>query len=116
MEHTKKTTGRFLELLGSYNPHQKELQVKKERIEYWLSKGAQLSATANNLLINNKILTGDKKESWKPKAKATEPAEPEKKVEPKKKEAEPAKKEETAEAKEPEQKEPAKEEAKQEEK
>jgi small subunit ribosomal protein S16 len=68
-EHTKKPLGEFLELLGSYDPHKKDLKVKKERIEYWMSKGAQLSPTVQNLLINKKIISGDKKQSWKPKVK-----------------------------------------------
>lgn len=68
-EHTSKLKGSYLELLGSYDPHAKILQVKKERIEYWRSKGAQLTPTVNNLLINHKIITGEKAFSWKPKAK-----------------------------------------------
>jgi small subunit ribosomal protein S16 len=68
-EHTKKPQGEFLELLGSYDPHKKDLKVKKERIEYWMSKGVQLSPTVNNLLINKKIISAEKKQSWKPKVK-----------------------------------------------
>ncbi len=66
-EHTKKPQGEYLELLGSYDPHKKNLLAKKDRIEYWMSKGVQLSPTVNNLLINNKIIVGSKKLSWKPK-------------------------------------------------
>ena len=66
-EHTKKPQGEYLELLGSYDPHKKNLLAKKERIEYWMSKGVQLSPTVNNLLINNNIIAGTKKLSWKPK-------------------------------------------------
>ena len=68
-EHTKKPQGEFLELLGSYDPHKKDLKVKKERIEYWLSKGVKVSPTVHNLLINKKVITGDKKQSWKAKKK-----------------------------------------------
>ncbi len=68
-EHTKKPQGEFLELLGSYDPHKKDLKVKTERIEHWRSKGVQLSPTVNNILINHKIITGDKVQSWKPKVK-----------------------------------------------
>jgi small subunit ribosomal protein S16 len=66
-EHTKKPLGEFLELLGSYDPHKKDLKVKKDRIEYWLSKGVQASPTVHNLLINKKIISGEKKLSWKGK-------------------------------------------------
>lgn len=67
LEHTKKTKGGFLELLGSYDPHKKTLQAQKERIEYWLSKGAQISPTVNNLLVNYKYWDRPKMASWKPK-------------------------------------------------
>lgn len=73
-EHTTRPQGKFLELLGSYNPHTKEISVKKERVEYWRSKGAQFSATANNLLINKKIIEGKKVQSWKPKKNKKEVA------------------------------------------
>lgn len=69
VEHTKKPKGEYLELLGTYNPHQKEMKVKKERIEYWISKGAQTSPTVNNLLVNYKIWDKAKVQSWKPKRK-----------------------------------------------
>ncbi len=66
-EHTKKPQGEYLELLGTYNPHEKVLNVKKERVEYWVSKGAQASPTVNNLLVNYKIWDKPKVQSWKPK-------------------------------------------------
>ncbi len=66
-EHTKKPQGEYLELLGSYDPHKKNLLAKKERIEYWMSKGVQLSPTVNNLLVNHKIISTAKMVSWKPK-------------------------------------------------
>lgn len=68
-EHTKKPQGEFHELLGSYDPHKKNLQAKKERIEYWLSKGVQPSPTLNNLLVNHHIIERPKMLSWKPKVK-----------------------------------------------
>lgn len=67
VEHTKKPKGEYLELLGTYNPHEKILKVKKDRIEYWVSKGAQASPTVNNLLVNHKIWDKPKVQSWKPK-------------------------------------------------
>ena len=75
-EHTKKPQGEFLELLGSYDPHKKDLKVKKERIEHWLAQGVRPSPTVNNLLVNNKIISAPKMVSWKPKpgAKKTEVA------------------------------------------
>lgn len=64
-------SGRFLEILGSYNPRLlakdkgvaiggKEITLKKERIEYWLSQGAKASATVHNLLVSQGIVKGPK--------------------------------------------------------
>jgi len=69
LEHTTRPKGKYLELLGSYNPHQKEFKAKKDRIEYWVSKGAQVSPTVNNLLVNYKVWDKPKMKSWKPKKK-----------------------------------------------
>ena len=70
LEHTSRVKGKYLELLGTYNPHQKEFKVKKDRIEHWVSKGAQVSPTVNNLLVNYKVWDKPKMQSWKPKKKA----------------------------------------------
>jgi small subunit ribosomal protein S16 len=59
-EKSKDLYGRSLEILGSYNPHSKELQAKTDRIQYWISKGAGTSPTVNNLLIDKGIIKGDK--------------------------------------------------------
>jgi small subunit ribosomal protein S16 len=72
-EHTQKPKGRFLEDLGNYDPHKNTLNAKKERVEYWMSKGAQLSATANNLLVGREIIKGEKVQVWKAKKKAEDP-------------------------------------------
>jgi small subunit ribosomal protein S16 len=52
--------GNVLEILGSYNPHSKELVAKTDRVSYWISKGAQMTATVNNLLVEKKIIEGKK--------------------------------------------------------
>lgn len=72
MEHTKKPQGQYLELLGTYDPRTKKLEVKLERIEYWMSKGAQISPTVNNLMVNQNVWDRPKMESWKPKKKTEE--------------------------------------------
>ena len=61
----KDTQSGQIEILGQYDPVQKNkvINLKKERIEYWLSVGAQMSPTVNNLLINAGIVKGDKKRS-----------------------------------------------------
>lgn len=53
--------GRFVEILGFYNPLTKKKNIKKERAQYWLSKGAKPSDAIHNLLIEAKIIEGKKK-------------------------------------------------------
>jgi small subunit ribosomal protein S16 len=72
LEHTSKPQGKYLELLGTYDPHAKTLNVKLERVEYWVSKGAQVSPTVNNLMVNHNVWDRPKMESWKPKKKKEE--------------------------------------------
>jgi len=48
--------GRTVEDLGYKNPLTKKISLKKERILYWISKGAQPSATIHNLLVSEKII------------------------------------------------------------
>jgi len=45
-----KRDGRFLEKLGTYNPLTKELTIKRENIEKWLSVGASASESVAKLL------------------------------------------------------------------
>ena len=44
--------GKYLESLGSYDPHraQNHLQIDAERLQYWLSKGAELTESAERLV------------------------------------------------------------------
>ncbi|MDD3006527.1 MAG: 30S ribosomal protein S16 [Candidatus Pacebacteria bacterium] len=62
-------SGKFIEILGHYNPHTKEKVFKGERIQHWISKGAQPSATVHNLLVDAGIIKGAKVTSWTPKKK-----------------------------------------------
>jgi small subunit ribosomal protein S16 len=52
--------GSFVEDLGYKNPLTKKVSLNKERILYWISKGAQPSPSIKNLLITEKIID-DKK-------------------------------------------------------
>lgn len=52
--------GRFLEVVGFFNPLTKEKQLKKERIEHWIKMGAQPSDRVHNLLVEGKITKGKK--------------------------------------------------------
>ncbi len=54
-------SGKFLEILGSYNLKSGEVLFKADRIKYWMTNGAQVSDTVNNFLIQQKIVLGKKK-------------------------------------------------------
>jgi small subunit ribosomal protein S16 len=49
--------GRFVEIVGTYNPLVKPavVNLEVERIKYWLSCGAQPSDTVRSFLRNQKI-------------------------------------------------------------
>lgn len=53
----KKRDGRFLEILGVYNPQQnpKQFTIKTERVSYWIGQGAQPSETVHNLLKQDRF-------------------------------------------------------------
>lgn len=59
-EKAKDPSGTYLENLGTYNARKKEVQLKSERITYWLSKGAQATPTAHNLLVEQKVVSAAK--------------------------------------------------------
>lgn len=66
-------SGKFLEILGHYNPRLKELSLKSERIKHWLAKGAKPSDTVHNLLVRQGIIKGPKiKKKIKTKEKAVD--------------------------------------------
>lgn len=68
-------SGRFLEILGTYNPKGKdkagEKKLEQDRIKYWLSKGAKCSDTMHNFLVHDKVIEG-KKRNVLPKKKPTQ--------------------------------------------
>ncbi len=51
-----KRDGKFLEILGSYNPTVKPADVKlnQERLDYWVGVGAQITSAVEKLTSENK--------------------------------------------------------------
>lgn len=51
-EKQSKRDGAFLENLGTYNPTREpaEINLKSDRVQYWLSKGAQPTDTVRRLI------------------------------------------------------------------
>lgn len=64
-EKSKDTWGTYLEQVGTFNPHLKENQLlaNAERIQFWLSKGAQPSPTLHNLFLKAGLVKGKTKKS-----------------------------------------------------
>jgi len=60
-EKTKDMLGDYLELLGTYDPHDKKAILKEDRINHWIKMGAQLSNTVNNLFIKEGLIKDGKK-------------------------------------------------------
>ncbi|MBU1755236.1 30S ribosomal protein S16 [Patescibacteria group bacterium] len=52
--------GKYVDLVGTYNPKTKAFTAQGDRIKDWISKGAQLSPSVQNLLINKGVLEGKK--------------------------------------------------------
>jgi small subunit ribosomal protein S16 len=52
VDSRSKRDGRFLEILGAYDPTLKEYKVdfKKDRVDHWLSQGAQMSDVVKRLI------------------------------------------------------------------
>lgn len=59
--------GRRIADLGPYNPHTKELKLRKEELDKWIGQGAKPTNTVHNLLVTNGLLEAEKVKSWRPK-------------------------------------------------
>jgi len=55
-EKTRPRDGRFVEIVGTYDPRKKTagVEINAKRVQYWLSKGAQPSDTVRSFLRNRK--------------------------------------------------------------
>ena len=51
IEKERARNGRPVEVVGTYNPRTNpaSIEMKRERVEYWVSKGAQMSERVNKL-------------------------------------------------------------------
>ena len=49
-EHSFAVQGRYVERLGFYNPHTKELSIETEKVMGWISKGAKPTTSIARLL------------------------------------------------------------------
>ncbi|NCO44172.1 30S ribosomal protein S16 [Candidatus Berkelbacteria bacterium] len=90
-QSTAPIQGKFMQRLGHYNPHTKEIVLDKDQLLAWIDKGAQPSNTVAKLMEREKIThkrisvritpkraPRSEKKKEKPVAKAQEPDSPEK--------------------------------------
>lgn len=65
-EKTAASQKKFTEVLGSYNPHTKALNIRNpERLNYWVDEQhVELSATVRNLFVSNNLIKGDKTKAF----------------------------------------------------
>ena len=50
------------EILGTYDPRRNDSKLNAEKIKEWITKGAQVSDTVHNLLVNLKIIDTKKRD------------------------------------------------------
>lgn len=60
IEKRSKPKSGELEILGAFHPKTKAVQLKRDRILYWLAKGAKASPRAHNLLVGQGVIGGRK--------------------------------------------------------
>lgn len=54
-------SGKFQEILGSFDARRSEkAEFKIDKVKYWMEKGAKLSDTVHNLLVERKVIAGKK--------------------------------------------------------
>src|SRR3989338_643630 len=63
-------SGKFLEILGTYNPKAGLTDFKTDRMKYWIAKGAKPTDTMHKFLVHQKAIEG-KKINVLPKKKPT---------------------------------------------
>lgn len=50
LDSKKARDANYIEKVGHYDPRSKELTLNRDRVEYWISKGAQLTNTVAKLI------------------------------------------------------------------
>jgi small subunit ribosomal protein S16 len=53
-------SGKFIEVLGSYDAVNNVKEIKADRVKHWMSHGAKLSDTVHNWLLDKKVIPGKK--------------------------------------------------------
>lgn len=59
VDSNRKRDTKALENVGYYLPHQKTIEINKERVQYWLSVGAQPTATVQRMFVKQGLMSAD---------------------------------------------------------
>jgi small subunit ribosomal protein S16 len=78
IEKDRARNGRSVEVVGTYNPRTEPATVdfKRDRIDYWTGKGAQLSETVGKLLTKNPAIAAEPAPAAEPAVQVAVAAEP----------------------------------------
>lgn len=79
-ESTKKRDGKFLALLGTYNPIDGKVEINKPEADRWYRNGALPTDTVRTLLKKNKIVLSKEKPAEEPVVKKVAKPAPKKPV------------------------------------
>lgn len=57
IEKDRARDGRSVEVVGTYNPRTNPatIELKRDRVEYWLAKGARMSDTVNKIFTKSAV-------------------------------------------------------------
>ena len=60
IEKARARNGRPVEVVGTYNPRTNPatVEMKRDRVEYWVAKGAQMSERVNKLFSKAPVTAG----------------------------------------------------------
>jgi len=75
-EKLRDPKGKFIEIIGNYNPRTKELIIKEDRAKYWLWVGAKPSDTVHRLLAKKNLIKPLAPKKFSIKKKGKEEKEP----------------------------------------
>jgi small subunit ribosomal protein S16 len=64
-------SGKFLEILGTFNVKSEGFEFKKDRVVHWMKMGAQITDTVHNMLVKAKVIEGKKKNVLSKKSPTT---------------------------------------------
>ncbi len=53
-------SNKHVDLIGSYSTKMNKVQIDRDKVKGWISKGVQVSDTVHNILVGQKIIEGKK--------------------------------------------------------